>query len=119
MKLMLVMLLALFVSGPAIVYGEKGTNFDKVEFIQYSDDNTAVEEVKNGHLDIYYSAIPIDRLDDQSKQSLKIFQSSGTSYSLLLNPAVSEEFNPFSIQQVRFALNYLVDRDLIVDEILN
>jgi peptide/nickel transport system substrate-binding protein len=119
MKFMLVLLLAIFVLGPAIVYGEKGTNFDKVEFIQYSDDNTAVEEVKNGHLDIYYSAIPIDRLDDQSRQNLKIFQSAGTSYSLLLNPAVSEEFNPFSIQQVRFALNYLIDRDLIVDEILN
>ena len=120
MKLMLVLLLALFVLGPAVVSGEKGTNFDKVEFIQYSDDNTAVEEVKNGHLDIYYSAIPIDRLDDQSKQNLKIFQSSGTSYSLLLNPAISNDtFNPFSIQQVRFALNYLIDRDLIVDEVLN
>ncbi len=120
MKLMLVLLLALFVLGPVIVSGEKGTNFDKVEFIQYSDDNTAVEEVKNGHLDIYYSAIPIDRLDDHSRQNLKIFQSSGTSYSLLLNPAVSNDtFNPFSIQQVRFALNYLIDRDLIVDEVLN
>lgn len=119
MKFMLVVLLALFVLGPAIVFGENGVNFDKVQFIQYSDDNTAVEEVKNGHLDIYYSAIPIDILDDKSRQDLNVFQSSGTSYSLLLNPAVSEEFNPFSIQQVRFALNYLIDRDLIADEILN
>jgi peptide/nickel transport system substrate-binding protein len=119
MKFMLVLVLALFILGSAVVYGEKGANFDKVQFIQYSDDNTAVEEVKNGHLDIYYSAIPIDRLDDQSRQDLKIFQSAGTSYSLLINPAVSSEFNPFSIQQVRFALNYLIDRDLIVDEVLN
>ena len=50
---------------------------------------------------------------------MKVFQSAGTSYSLLINPAVSEQFNPFSIQQVRFALNYLIDRDLIVDEVLN
>ncbi len=120
MKLMLVLLLALFVLGPAIAFGVKGTNFDTVQFIQYSDDNTAVQEVENGHLDMYYSAIPIDRLDDQSRQHLQVFQSSGTSYSLLLNPAVSNiQFNPFSIQQVRFALNYLVDRDLIVDEILD
>ena len=120
MKFMLVLLLALFILGPTIAFGVKGTNFDQVQFLQYSDDNTAVEEVKNGHLDIYYSAIPIDRLDDQSKQNLKIFQSSGTSYSLLLNPAISNDtFNPFSIQQVRFALNYLIDRDLIVDEVLN
>ncbi|MGI0075319.1 MAG: ABC transporter substrate-binding protein, partial [Nitrosotalea sp.] len=68
----------------------------------------------------YYSAIPLDRLDDQSRQQLHVFQSSGTIYSILLNPAVSDhEFNPFSIQQVRFALNYLIDRDLIVDDILD
>ncbi len=120
MKLMLVLLLALFVLGPTIVYAEKGTNFDQVQFIQYSDDNTAVQEIENGHLDMYYSAIPIDRLDDQSRQHLQVFQSSGTSYSLLLNPAVSNEsFNPFSLQPVRFAVNYLIDRDLIVDDILD
>ena len=119
MKLLLVFILALFILGPEIAFSEKGTNFNKVEFIQYSDENTAVEEVKNGHLDIYYSAIPLDRLDDQSGQNLKIFQSAGTSYSLLINPAVSEQFNPFSIQEVRFALNYLIDRDLIVDEVLH
>ena len=90
MKFMLVLLLALFVLGPAIAFGDKGTNFDTVQFIQYSDDNTAVQEVENGHLDMYYSAIPIDRLDDQSRQHLQVFQSSGTSYSLLLNPAVSD-----------------------------
>jgi len=119
MKFLLVFLLVLFILGPEIAYSEKGTNFNKVEFIQYSDDNTAVEEVENGHLDVYYSAIPLDRLDNQSRQNLQIFQSAGTSYSLLINPAVSEQFNPFSIQQVRFALNYLIDRDLIVDEVLN
>lgn len=119
MKLLILILLPLLLV-PTMVSGEKGTNFDKVEFTQYSDDNTAIDEIKNGHLDIYYSAIPIDRLDDASRQHLKIYQSSGTSYSFLINPAVSEEqFNPFSIQQVRFALNYLIDRDLIVDEILN
>jgi peptide/nickel transport system substrate-binding protein len=119
MKFLLVFGLALFIFVPAIAFGEKGTNFNKVEFIQYSDDNTAVQEVENGHLDVYYSAIPLDRLDDQSRQNLKLFQSAGTSYSLLVNPAVSDQFNPFSIQQVRFALNYLIDRDLIVDEVLN
>ncbi len=119
MKFLLVFILALFVFGPTIAFGEKGTNFNKVEFIQYSDDNTAVQEVENGHLDVYYSAIPLDRLDDQSRQNLKMFQSAGTSYSLLINPAVSDQFNPFSIQQVRFALNYLIDRDLIVDEVLD
>jgi peptide/nickel transport system substrate-binding protein len=118
MKLMLVVILALFILGSKISFGEKGTYFDKVEFIQYSDDNTAIEEVKNGHLDIYYQAIPSDRLDPQTKEDLNVFQSTGTEYSLLINPAPSDKFNPFSIREVRYALNYLVDRNLIVDEIM-
>ena len=119
MKLVLAVIFALFIFGMGISFGDKGTYFDKVKFIQYSDDNTAVEEVKNGHLDIYYSAVPSDRLDEQTRKNLNVYQSTGSSFSLLVNPAPSEEFNPFSIREVRFALNYLVDRNLIVDEILS
>src|SRR5712692_10564377 len=98
MKLMLVLILALFLFGSKIVFGDKGTYFDKVGFIQYSDENTAIEEVKNGHLDIYYSAVPSDILDPASVQTLNVFQSTGSTYSLLVNPATSEKFNPFSIR---------------------
>ncbi|MDE1826429.1 MAG: ABC transporter substrate-binding protein [Thaumarchaeota archaeon] len=119
MKLMLVVILALFILGSKVSFGEKGTYVDKVEFIQYSDSNTAIEEIKNGNLDIYYSSIPSDRIDPQLRQDLSVFQSTGTEYSLLVNPAPSEKFNPFSIREVRYALNYLVDRNMIVDEILN
>jgi len=108
-----------FVLGSSLAFAEKGTYVDKVQFIQYSDDNIAFEEVKNGNLDIYYWPIPFDRIaDPQSREGLKIFPSTGQSYSLLVNPAPSEKFNPFSIKDVRFALNYLVDRNLIVDELL-
>ncbi len=108
-----------FVFGSSLAFADKGTYVDKIQFIQYSDDNTALEEVKNGNLDIYYSPIPFDRIaDPQSREGLKIFPSTGQSYSLLVNPAPSEKFNPFSIKNVRFALNYLVDRNLIIDELL-
>jgi len=108
-----------FVLGSSLAFADKGTYVDKIQFIQYSDENTALEEVKNGNLDIYYSPIPFDRISDpQSQEGLKIFQSTGQSYGLLVNPAPSAKFNPFSIKDVRFALNYLVDRDLIVNELL-
>ena len=29
-----------------------------------------------------------------------------------------DPFNPFSIQEIRYAINFLVDRDLIVNELL-
>jgi len=115
----LVLGIAVFIFGSSLAFADKGSYVDKIQFIQYSDENTALEEVKNGNLDIYYSAIPFDRISDpQSREGLKIFQSTGQSYSLLVNPAPSEKFNPFSIRDIRFALNYLVDRELIVDELL-
>ncbi len=120
MKLLILLTSIFTILGTGIAFADNGTFVNKVEFIQYSDANTAIHEIRNGHLDMYYSSIPSDLLDDQSKQDLQIFQSTGKSYSLLINPAVSSnEFNPLSIQKVRFALNYLMDRNLIVDEILN
>ena len=122
MKKMLVIVLALLVI--AITYNEsfaeKNTFVNSIKFIQYLDENTALEEVKNGNLDLYYYRISPDRLENkQSTEGLKIYDSTGGSYSLLVNPAESEKFNPFSEKDARFALNYLVDRKLIVNELMS
>jgi len=121
MKKMLVIILAISVT--TIWYGEsfaeKNTFFDSVKFIQYLDENTALEEVRNGNLDMYYYTISPERLENnQEKNGLQVFDSTGGSYSILINPAESEKFNPFSSKDVRFALNYLVDRKLIVNELM-
>ena len=64
MKSLLVVLLALtFVASSNIVFGEN-TFFDSVKFIQYLDENTALEEVRNGNIDIYYYRISSDRLEN-------------------------------------------------------
>jgi len=121
MKKMLVVILAFSVS--SILYdesfAEKNTFFDSVKFIQYLDENTALEEVRNGNLDIYYFTISPDRLEsNQNRNELQVFDSTGGSYSILINPAESQKFNPFSSKDTRFALNYLVDRKLIVNELM-
>jgi len=68
---------------------------------------------------MYYYRISSDRLEDsQAREGLKVFDSTGGSYSLLVNPSESEKFNPFSNKEARFALNYLVDRKLIVNELM-
>jgi peptide/nickel transport system substrate-binding protein len=103
-----------------IVLADKGTFVDEIQFIQYLDENTALEEVRNGNLDLYYYRISSDRIDNvKSREGLKVYESTGGSYSILVNPAEAEEFNPFSIRDVRFALNYLVDRKLIVNELMS
>ncbi|KRO31486.1 MAG: ABC transporter substrate-binding protein, partial [Nitrosopumilus sp. BACL13 MAG-120910-bin56] len=101
------------------VFAEKNTFVDSIKFIQYLDENTALEEVRNGNLDMYYYRISSDRLEsNQSREGLKVFDSTGGSYSILVNPAESEKFNPFSSKDARFALNYLVDRKMIVNELM-
>lgn len=118
MKHLLVFLLCSFAVG--ISFAEKGTFVDTVQFVQYLEESTALEEVKKGNLDIYYSRIPAELLQNQeSVQNLQVFYTTGGSYSILVNPATGDEFNPFSYQQVRFALNYLVDRKLVVDELMS
>ena len=121
MRKLLVIILALSIA--TIMYNEsfaeKNTFFDSVKFIQYLDENTALEEVRNGNLDMYYYRISSDRLENnQSREGLQVFDSTGGSYSILVNPAESEKFNPFSNKDIRFALNYLIDRKLIVNELM-
>ncbi len=121
MKKLLVAILALSIATimSSESFAEKNTFFDSVKFIQYLDENTALEEVRNGNLDVYYYRISSDRLEsDQAREGLQVFDSTGGSYSILVNPAESEKFNPFSSKEIRFALNYLVDRKLIVNELM-
>jgi len=100
-------------------FADKGTFVDEIRFIQYLDENTALEEVRNGNLDMYYYRISSDRLEDSdSKDGLKVYESTGGYYSILLNPTDKGPFNPFSIQEIRYSINFLVDRDLIVNELL-
>ena len=57
-------------------------------------------------------------MDDRN---LQVFRTSGAVvYTVTANPADADgqPFNPFSIREVRYALNYLVDRDGIVREVL-
>lgn len=101
----------------ATAYAE--TNHDTIRFIQYLDEDTALEEVRKGTIDMYYWRIPSERLaDSAAKEGLRVYESTGNYYSILANPAETEPFNPFSLREIRFALNYLVDRNLIVNELM-
>src|SRR5947208_7388702 len=100
----------------------KGTYLDGVRFIQYLDDNVALQEIKSGNLDTYFSRIPLETVSDvKSDPNLKVYDRIAGSFGLLLNPAPARDnnsINPFQFRQVRFAMNFLVDRDFVVDEIL-
>ena len=122
MKFCLVFLATILFLSPFMLhysFAEKGTFVDEVKFIQYLDENTALEEVRNGNLDIYFFRVSSDRIEsDKAREGIQVFESTGGSYSILVNPSISDKFNPFSITELRFALNYLIDRNLIVNELI-
>lgn len=96
------------------------TNFETIRFIQYLEEGTALEEVRQGNIDMYYWRVPSDRLSDSAaREGITIHESAGSSYDILLNPAPGDVFNPFTLKDIRFALNYLIDRNLIVNELMD
>ncbi|HZA07209.1 MAG TPA: ABC transporter substrate-binding protein, partial [Nitrososphaeraceae archaeon] len=102
---------------------KKGAFIDQVNFIHYLDQNLALQDLKGGKIDTYFFNIPLEVASDtQNDPNLKVYSVPGGSLDLLLNPAPSRdsagELNPFSIREVRYAMNYLVDRDFVVNEIL-
>jgi peptide/nickel transport system substrate-binding protein len=111
----------------AIAYGQdekKGAYVDQINFVHYLDENVALQDLKVGKIDTYFFNIPLEVVSDtKNDPNLNVYDTTGGSEALLLNPAPSKnpatgDFNPFSIKQVRFAMNYLLDRDFIVNEIL-
>ena len=100
----------------------KGPFVDEVRFIQYLDDNVALQDVKSGILDAYFYRIPLEAVSTiKNDPQLKEFDRIAGSYGLLFNPAPSKDnnsINPFQLKEVRYAMNYLVDRGFVVNEIL-
>jgi len=100
----------------------KGPSADSIKFVQYSDENIALKAVKSGDIDLYLYRLPLELVSDVRKDpALKVYDRDAGSFGLLFNPATPKEkdvLNPFEIKQVRYAMNYLVDRDFVVSDIL-
>lgn len=117
------MIVLSFTAANAVEPNEKGAYTDNIRFIQYLDGNTALQEIRNGNLDTYYFRIPLEKVSSISNDtSLKIYEKNAGSFGFLLNPAPSNGsnvLNPFQFKEIRFAINYLINREFVVDEILN
>lgn len=79
----------------------------------------APEVVGAGALDVYYYGVPSGLLEGPAAEGLHVYAAPGGSRcSLLPNPAAGDALNPFRIREVRFTVNYLVDRWVVMDELL-
>ena len=119
-KLAAVTIALVLLADVTLVNAQRGAYVDEVTFIHYFDENVAVNEVRAGNLDTYFWRIPLDVVQELKRDpNVRIYEAPGGSLSLLLNPAPADDtINPFSIREVRYAVNYLIDRDSIVSEVL-
>lgn len=79
----------------------------------------AKDALLSGKIDYYMESLPIAdaaALKNDSRASLQV--ATVSIYGFYMNPAPAPqgELNPLSLQKVRFALQYLIDRDEIVDK---
>lgn len=101
----------------------KGSWVDTVVVVEEPNADAGVERLLAGDIDIY--AFPISSAGTYEKivgsEELKYAESYGSFNELTFNPSAcadTTKLNPFAVPRIREAMNYLVDRDYIVDEIL-
>ena len=96
-----------------------GPASDAIIFKELSEED-AVNELKSGSIDYYLSSLTSDQATElKNNPDLDLYYAYSQFTGISLNPAPAEDgqLNPFSLQKVRFALHYLIDRDEIVKSV--
>lgn len=92
---------------------------DEIVFSAISSD-TAVSQLQAGAIDFYSFNLSSNSLQEIKDAGLNYTQSYGGNYGISLNPAVFDDtarLNPFSNRKIREALNWLIDREYVNQEI--
>ena len=92
---------------------------DEIDVSVVSGDS-AISQLQANAIDMYSYGLASDIYPAIKEAGLDYSQSFGGSYSIMLNPAVFNDtkvLNPFSDRKIREALNWLIDRDYINQEI--
>ncbi|MFA5108467.1 MAG: ABC transporter substrate-binding protein, partial [Candidatus Micrarchaeia archaeon] len=102
-----------------LVGSKKGPASDAVVF-KIMDNENATSAILSSKIDYYLDSLPTsDVLSLQNDSRVSLYSASSSIYGFYVNPAPAKsgELNPFSIQKVRLGLQYLIDRDAVVDEV--
>lgn len=97
----------------------RGGWLDEIVFSVVSSDS-AVSQLQAGAIDFYSFNLSSDTLQEIKDAGLGYTQSYGGNYGISLNPAVFDDanvLNPFSNRKIREAMNWMIDRNYINQEI--
>lgn len=106
---------------------------DRIIFDVRMDQSIAIKDTAAGKTDVFFYGLDgktFRSISEADRKNLDIYTIPSGSWSLLMNPIPNKApytwttkdgnayFNPFAIQKIRYAMNWLVDRKKIIDEIL-
>jgi len=117
-SLLLVSLMLLSIA-TSVVLAEQGPATEVIEFKRVPID-LAAQALKAGDIDYYIFGLrPAQAEALKGDPDIVLYYAPAGLVDIVLNPAPAKEgeLNPLSIREVRFALNYLVDRDYIISQI--
>jgi peptide/nickel transport system substrate-binding protein len=112
------------VMAPEEVVDRNGAWLDTVIFVQEPLPDVAVGRLEAGDLDVYATEVVFESLARvNASENLATERAFGLYYELSFNPVgpvfeSTGKLNPFAVPAVREAMNWLVDRDYISQEIM-
>jgi peptide/nickel transport system substrate-binding protein len=99
--------------------GPPGPAAERLLFNSFFVDRAPLE-LEAGNMDLYLYSLRTEAAQElQGNENIRLINAPATTLSLILNPAPAPEgrLNPFSIPEVRQAMQYLVNRDFIAQDI--
>ena len=96
-----------------------GPAADRLLFTQFDVDRAPLD-IEAGNMDLYLFGLKTDAARDlEGTEGVDLIEAPATSVSLILNPAPAPDgqLNPFSILEIRRAMQFLVDRQSIAQDI--
>lgn len=113
---------AAYMGGPGYAEAAAGTYVDSVTFHKQGDGDAVTRSIIDGELDMSYLDISRENAQAIRGGGHDLYKSvGGTMYALYVNPTDDHTrgFNPFSEQKARFALNYVIDRAHVAENLLS
>jgi|GEM_PF-100754 len=126
--------IVLFLGAAAAVFAQKpGPVADTIYLNAQSSRSAGLDDTISGKADIFICDLnggSVQGLSSESLSKLDLYSGQGGIWSILINPAPNTvsyqvrtasgetRFNPFAIREVRYALNWLIDRRRVVNSAL-
>jgi peptide/nickel transport system substrate-binding protein len=126
--LLLSMMLPMLMAVVPTAYAQqapKGPWVDEVDFFVVTEDAKALDMLLKNEMQVYFRDVRDPAIFKQIKASPDLWYATsyGLYFELTFNPVGPEfpatgKLNPFAVPKIREAINYLVDRKYICDEIM-